>query len=283
MLAFFLLVPGAQASWDLVETWGSRGWQPGQMQMPGGLDISGSNIYVADIFNDRVSVFSLSGVYKKTIGGPGRLSSPYDVSVAPDGTVFVANTYKNQIVRYKANGQFIRSYGSYGSKKGQFKLPGALEVTGNRIWVADSGNSRVQALNYKGQVAASFATPNFPWSFGLDIYNSNIYLAGNKNLSDGPPAYQVAVFSTAGQRLKAFAPLGSASGQVSNTRGLFVNSSGVFVTSSSSVELFALDGTWSESVATSIAPGPFGVVGSGGDIFVSSGNNTVSVYRPATP
>ena len=73
------------------------------------------SVFVAEAGNNRVSVFDAAGGFVRHIGegkgaGPGQLSSPEDVAVGGDGTVFVAEPANNHRVSvFDAAGGFVRS------------------------------------------------------------------------------------------------------------------------------------------------------------------------------
>ncbi len=97
--------------------WGSN---PRQFDRPRGLAMSPSgNLYVADSQNHRIQVFGLRGWVLKAIWGkqvqgkpkdgnaPGEFNDPWDVVVAKDGTVFIAEAGEKGIA--PGNGR-IQSY-----------------------------------------------------------------------------------------------------------------------------------------------------------------------------
>ncbi len=59
------------------------------------MDLSG-NVYVADRANHRIQKFDRNGAFLTAWGEPGvksgQMSNPVDVAVAPDGTIYVADS-----------------------------------------------------------------------------------------------------------------------------------------------------------------------------------------------
>lgn len=119
----------------------------------------------------QVIKFSPEGEVLMRIGTPGEagdppthLSEPNDVLVAPDGSIFVAETHsaqfmdeagpnaKSRINKYSADGKFIKSFGEWGFKNGQLRSPHALAMDSQgRLFVADRGNRRIQIFDQDGK------------------------------------------------------------------------------------------------------------------------------------
>ncbi|RRR75266.1 MAG: hypothetical protein EI684_05195 [Candidatus Viridilinea halotolerans] len=68
-----------------------------------------------------VWVFAPDGTFLKSFGGDEVLDA-YDVALAPDGEVFVADFGRNAIAHFSADGEFIDRWGSTGDGLAQFGL-----------------------------------------------------------------------------------------------------------------------------------------------------------------
>ncbi|MGE0482463.1 MAG: NHL repeat-containing protein, partial [Phycisphaerae bacterium] len=112
-------------------------------------------LFVADSGHDRVAVFDANGKLERAIGrrgsGRGDLLRPQGVALADDGTVFVADTGNDRIQQFNAAGEPISVWGARGSRDGEFCDPVALALHGERVYVVDAGNHRVQALGRDGR------------------------------------------------------------------------------------------------------------------------------------
>ncbi len=64
----------------------------------------------------------------------------------------MANGLGDKIKQFTSDGSFIHSWGSSGSEKGQFNYPQGIAITtdGQRIYVADTRNARIQQFSTTG-------------------------------------------------------------------------------------------------------------------------------------
>ena len=87
--------------------------------------------------------------------GPTHFNGPTDVVVARNGNVFVSDGHEpmsnNRIVKFAADGTFIKEWGGSGSEPGQFLVPHALALDSQgRLFVADRDNNRIQIFDQDG-------------------------------------------------------------------------------------------------------------------------------------
>lgn len=159
----------------------------GLIAWPHGMDVdSEGNVWVVDArsanqrelknFPDEtnkghvVLKFSPDGELLLTLGTPGvtgdpptHFTAPNDVLIAPDGSIFVAETHgaqyqdepgpdaKSRISKFSPDGTFIMSFGEWGYKDGQFRSPHSLAMDSQgRLFVADRGNRRIQIFDQEG-------------------------------------------------------------------------------------------------------------------------------------
>lgn len=136
------------------------------------IDANGS-VYIADLGNDVVRKVDASGVIT-TIAGNGvrgyggdggpatsaSLNLPFGVAAAPDGSVYVADTFNHRIRRVLPDGRIVTAAGtgvagfagdSGPAVAGMFSGIVGIDVDqyGN-LYIADSGNNRIRLLTPNG-------------------------------------------------------------------------------------------------------------------------------------
>ena len=152
------------SSGNLVKSFGA-----GMIVRPHGLFIDkNNNVWVTDGDaengkGDQVFEFSQDGKVLLTLGkagvagdGPDTFNKPSDVLIAPNGDIFVADGHgpgsNARIVKFSADGKFIKAWGKEGTGPGEFNNPHSLAMDSQgRLFVADRGNSRIQIFDQDGK------------------------------------------------------------------------------------------------------------------------------------
>lgn len=136
-----------------------------------------------------------------TKGTPGTGSSfrqPSDVLVAPNGDIFVADGHgaggNNRIVKFSADGTFLKEWGSTGSEPGQFRDPHALAMDSQgRLFVADRANSRIQIFDQDGQHLATWTQFGRPSGLFIDA-DDTLYAADSESNTRRNPGWKRGIY-----------------------------------------------------------------------------------------
>jgi NHL repeat len=102
---------------DLITRWGSGGPAPGQFATDAGgsiLDVavgSGGDVYVSDLWGNRVHRFTADGTFISRWGslgtGNGEFDGPNGIAADRAGNVYVSDPGNNRIQKFDPNGRFI--------------------------------------------------------------------------------------------------------------------------------------------------------------------------------
>jgi len=162
----------------------------GIMVTPHGIHVDAAgNVWVTDFVGNaegtkghQVHKFSPEGKLLLSLGkagqsgsAPGLFNQPNDVITAPDGSIFVADGHDGQgmtsnaamdegraagatgrIIKFAADGTYVREWGQIGVRHGEFRTPHALAFDSKgRLWVADRGNHRIEIFDQDGNYLES--------------------------------------------------------------------------------------------------------------------------------
>jgi len=132
--------------WNIVGYLGIQGEGLGQFQYPLSVSVGRQDyIYVSDLNNDRIQVFTSSGKFLFTLGEAKdreSLNSPCLVAAGPDGRIFVGTTFDPEISIYKVD-----------SLEGVDLNKALQELYGNDV---ETVFQRGQDLESRGQNEAAF-------------------------------------------------------------------------------------------------------------------------------
>jgi DNA-binding beta-propeller fold protein YncE len=125
---------------------GSRGTGRGQFIEPTDVapDSSGY-IFATDVPNKRILSFTADGRFVLDFPIPlaGSVNGPH-IAIAPNQTLLVTVPEQHKVQRISRTGNLLGEWGDPGSANGQFRLPTGITIDGNNVWIADTGNNRIQ-------------------------------------------------------------------------------------------------------------------------------------------
>ena len=77
--------------------------------------------------------------------GSGELHGPVSICVDSDDLVYVGERWNNRISVFTSEGEFLKSFGSKGTKQGQFDSPRGIAImVYGVVCISDYSNNRVQ-------------------------------------------------------------------------------------------------------------------------------------------
>ena len=112
---------------------------------------STGKVYVADVCDNHIKVFTPEGALLRTFGGRGQgigqLHHPTYVVVDASDLVYVSEHRNFRVSVFTSEGEFVTSFGKMGEGPGEFNSPRGLAVDSNGIvYVCDSQNKCIQAF-----------------------------------------------------------------------------------------------------------------------------------------
>ncbi len=193
---------------------------------PYGLALHDGKIYVCDTVAHNIEVFDLK---KKRATyfepqGEGKLRLPINISIDADGTRYVADTMRQQVLIYAKDGTFVAAMG----KKDELK-PSDVAITSDRLYITDLNNHAVKVFS-KADRKLLFAIP-------LDEKNdkeklflpSNLAVDNNgkRLLVSDTGANRVQVYDLDGKYLRTIGQQGVAPGLFARPKGVAADRAGL--------------------------------------------------------
>ena len=111
------------------------------------------------------------------------LSTPLDVAVDSNGNVFVSQIGHHLIKKFDAEGNFVKSWGGWGSGNGKFKYALRIATDANdNVYVTDYMNHRIQKFDNDGNFIRIYTASgrlSRPDALEIDKSTGNIYSSKN--------------------------------------------------------------------------------------------------------
>ena len=166
----------------------------------------------------QVFKFNARGELLLTLGhagvagdGPDTFDRPSGVAIAPSGEIFVTDGHgsNDRVVKFAADGTFLKAWGRTGSAPGEFDQPHDISIGGTRGWVyvADRSNNRVQVFDQEGHFIVAWVQFGRPSAlFVAD--DDTLYVSDSQSNSRVNPGYTrgITVGSARDGSLRAFIP-----------------------------------------------------------------------------
>ncbi|NMC46993.1 MAG: hypothetical protein GYA52_09190 [Chloroflexi bacterium] len=183
-----------------------------------------SRVPTGDLYNEITTIITPD----QFIGGDGVLNQPRGIDIAPDGTIYVADSKDNQIKQFTTGGTLLNSWGTFGSTTdesapgGTFYEPWDVAVApDSSVYVADTWNHRIQKFTSGGTFISMWGyfaqgdSPQGYWgprSLTTDA-DGNVYFSdtGNK---------RIVAFDKDGNFLAQFGSSGASYGQFNEPVGI---------------------------------------------------------------
>jgi len=191
---------------------------------PYGVAVSDGKIYVTDSRAPGLAIFDLKArTFTLMPGtGSGRMQRPINVSIDADGTKYVTDTARNQILVYDRGDRYLAAYGD----KDDFK-PVDIAIAGERLYVVDIGHHEVQVLDKRsGKLQFKFGRTDIdaenalhqPTNLAIGA-DGDVYIVETGN-------FRVARFTADGKFVRHYGEAGQAPGQFARPKGIAIDHAG---------------------------------------------------------
>lgn len=191
---------------------------------PYGLAHEAGKIYVCDTMASSIEVFDLAKKRARYFAPPGegRLQTPINISIAEDGTRYVADSGRNQVLIYGKDDSYLGAIGS----KGEIR-PTDVAIGADRLYVTDLQGHCVRVYS-KAEKKELFTIPrdqNDPKAKLFSPTNLALDRQGHLIVSD-IGAFAVNVYDLEGKYVRTIGEQGVAPGLFARPKGVAVDREG---------------------------------------------------------
>jgi len=130
------------------------GRDPGDFSNPVQVAVTGDEVVVLDAGNSRFQIFDLQGHFRReapVVDADSRSGLAADSS----DNVYITDPSIGQVEVFGPDGHPLYRFGQMGQETGQFNGPEGLWIEAGCLFVADTGNKRVQEFRINGQTASA--------------------------------------------------------------------------------------------------------------------------------
>ncbi|MGB9749970.1 MAG: stalk domain-containing protein [Caldisericia bacterium] len=178
--------------------------------------------------DNKIYILDLNGNIVNNIGD--EISSPtyfpQGIATLSDGTIVVANSGTSTISLFDKDGNFIKSFSSFGAAPGKIQYPLGIAVNSkDEIYVLDSGSHVIEVYDKDGKYLRSFgrmggADGEFMYPLSIAIGSDNVSYVTDYNA-------RVQVFDENGKFKFKFGGIGSQDGQFTKTSSISLEKYGL--------------------------------------------------------
>lgn len=135
---------------------GKKGSGQGEFQFPYGIagDKDG-NVYVADLYNGKISIFTPKGKFIRYFADENKktdfLKSPGGLRIY-NNNLYVTDIQSNRVLKYDLNGKKLLEINSATAKDDTLNAPNAVTIDSDKnIYISDTGNQRLVVYDKTGK------------------------------------------------------------------------------------------------------------------------------------
>lgn len=190
---------------------------PRQLARPYGVAMFEGKLYVADSKASGLAVFDLPRKRMAVVtgSGQGRLKRPINVTIDADGTKYVTDTGRDQILVYDRDDRFVAALGA----EGQFR-PVDTAIAGEKLYVVDIKHHEVHVLDKRsGTPLFKFGKPGSgpgelfqPTNLAISP-QGDVYVVETGN-------FRVQRFTPEGQPVRTYGQVGTGPGRFARPKGI---------------------------------------------------------------
>lgn len=194
-----------------------------QLVQPYGTAMYKGRLYVVDTGAAGVAVFDLAARRFSYLAGAanGQFRRPINIRIDRDGTKYITDTGRDQVLVYDANDRFVAAYG----KEGQFR-PTDVAIGTDRLYVTDVQHHQVHVLDKRtGKTLFTFGKAGS--GEGELFHPTNIVFGPDGDLYVSETSnFRIQRFTPDGKTVQSYGAVGSTPGSFARPKGLAIDRTG---------------------------------------------------------
>ena len=206
---------------------------------------------------------------------------PLCVAIHDNGDIYVGSDF-HCIYVFDQTGQLKYTIGSSGNGDGQFSSPCDISIKGDVLFVADSGNHRVQKLTSSGKFLHSFGQngsgqDQFNWPLAVIIDSNNKLIVSDRD------NHRIQIFNENGGWLLTIDGKGSGNHSFQYPWGLALDPQGnihVAALGSNTIKVFTKTGVYVRMYGDPNGPIGIAIDGEGYSLVSENSGHCLSIYDP---
>lgn len=194
-----------------------------QLVQPYGTAMFRGRLYVVDTGAAGVAIFDLAAKNVSYLAGSsnGQMRRPINIRIDKDGTKYITDTGRDQILVYDQDDRFVAAYG----KEGQYR-PADVAIVADRLYVADVLHHQIHVLD-KQSGKPLFVFGKAGSAEGELYHPTNIVLGTDGNLYVSETSnYRIQCFTPDGKPVRSYGSVGSTPGSFARPKGLAIDRAG---------------------------------------------------------
>lgn len=197
--------------------------QSQRLTQPYGVALHKGRLYVADTGAGGLAVFDMAQQRFSFFAGSGngRMKRPINVRIDGDGTKYVTDTGRDQVLVYDREDRYLAAFGT----AGQFR-PVDVAIAGDRLYVADLLHHQIHVLDKRS--GAPLFVFGKPGSGEGELFHPT-------NIARGPDGdiyvvetsnYRVQRFTAEGKPVRTYGTVGTTLGSFARPKGIAMDRQG---------------------------------------------------------
>jgi len=121
------------------------------LNFPTFVTVSGDQtLLISDTMNFRILTYSTMDDKNSSFGTfgvePGQFNRPKGVAIDQNGKIYVVDSSFDNVQVFTSSGQLLTFFGENGSEASQFRMPTDIAIDGDKLYVSDTLNRRIQVF-----------------------------------------------------------------------------------------------------------------------------------------